>query len=328
MVYVDNTPLKESLEKFARFPIATSFENNEPRLLLVAVDVQSGASVLFDSDEKEDGRRKSGYGRYDAIKYDRSSAGDKPIEKSYEHIISYDDGITSDFVLASCSVPVNYDFTKLEVKDQQLVTDGNPRQIPGTPSDTNSLGNNVETKNKNLRYFWDGGLLANTPLRQAILAHLNYWNKVKKVEQVPGLRVGIVNLHPLEQDHIPTDYDGVVDRKNDIIYHDRTEFDEYVAVLLSEYQLLAKTLIALAARNGVSNDSIQQILSEKSKAVNYLTHEPITYKDLVSARVDVDYVIRLERKNDSHTISNKTFDFSKSTVNQLIDDGYRECSES
>jgi predicted acylesterase/phospholipase RssA len=28
----DNKPLKESLEKFAKFPISTSFENNEPRL--------------------------------------------------------------------------------------------------------------------------------------------------------------------------------------------------------------------------------------------------------------------------------------------------------
>ena len=36
----DNRPLKESLEKFAKFPISTSFENGEPRLLLVAVDYQ------------------------------------------------------------------------------------------------------------------------------------------------------------------------------------------------------------------------------------------------------------------------------------------------
>ena len=32
----DNKPLKESLEKFAKFPISTSFEKCEPRLLLVA----------------------------------------------------------------------------------------------------------------------------------------------------------------------------------------------------------------------------------------------------------------------------------------------------
>jgi hypothetical protein len=35
----------------------------------------------------------------------------------------------------------------------------------------------------------------------------------------------------------------------------------------------------------------------------------------------------LERKNDSHTISNKTFDFSKTTIQQLIHDGYQETKE-
>jgi NTE family protein len=44
----DNTPLKESLEKFAKFPISTSFEKGEPRLLLVAADVQEGSPVIFD----------------------------------------------------------------------------------------------------------------------------------------------------------------------------------------------------------------------------------------------------------------------------------------
>ena len=43
----DNKPLKESLEKFAKFPISTSFEKGEPRLLLVAADVQEGSSVVF-----------------------------------------------------------------------------------------------------------------------------------------------------------------------------------------------------------------------------------------------------------------------------------------
>jgi hypothetical protein len=38
-------------------------------------------------------------------------------------------------------------------------------------------------------------------------------------------------------------------------------------------------------------------------------------------------VIRFERKNDSDTISNKTFDFSKNTIERLIDDGYKESNE-
>ena len=40
----------------------------------------------------------------------------------FEHVIRYDDGITSGFVLASCSVPVNYDYTKLNVQDHKLVS--------------------------------------------------------------------------------------------------------------------------------------------------------------------------------------------------------------
>ena len=48
---------------------------------------------------------------------------------------------------------------------------------------------------------------------------------------------------------------------------------------------------------------------------------------MLKGRVDVDFVARLERKNDSHTISNKTFDFSKTTIQQLIQDGYEETKE-
>jgi NTE family protein len=43
----DDKPLKESLEKFAKFPISTSFENGEPRLLLVAADVQDATPVVM-----------------------------------------------------------------------------------------------------------------------------------------------------------------------------------------------------------------------------------------------------------------------------------------
>ena len=110
----DNKPLKESLEKFAKFPISTSFEKGEPRLLLVAADVQEGAAVIFDSYEKEDGTRKSEYGRYGRLQLHGSVNTSE--EEGFEHVIRYEDGIKSDFVLASCSVPVNYDYTRLNVE--------------------------------------------------------------------------------------------------------------------------------------------------------------------------------------------------------------------
>jgi NTE family protein len=72
---------------------------------------------------------------------------------------------------------------------------------------------------------------------------------------------------------------------------------------------------------------LQQILQEETRTVNPRTGEQLRYDDLLKARVDVDFVVRLERKNDIHTISNKTFDFSTTTIRQLIQDGYQESKE-
>ena len=70
-----------------------------------------------------------------------------------------------------------------------------------------------------------------------------------------------------------------------------------------------------------------KVLKEETKAVYLATGKHGRYDDLLKANVDVDFVVRLERKNDSHTISNKTFDFSKTTIQQLIQDGYQETKE-
>ncbi|HEY5632094.1 MAG TPA: hypothetical protein VIR31_08185, partial [Nitrososphaeraceae archaeon] len=234
----------------------------------------------------------------------------------------YEDGIKSDFVLASCSVPVNYDYTRLNVENRTLAGEGQ--------SDKTAVEDNNRTTNgtTSVRFFWDGGLLANTPLRQTVVAHRHYWHQVRKLdENISRLKFGIINLHPVKQQYLPTDYDGVVDRKNDIIYHDRTEFDEFVAAIISDYALLAKSLIKLAEENGASNEALQKILNEKTKAFFLATRKQGRYDDLVKGRVDVDFVARLERKNDSHTVSNKTFDFSKTTIQQLIQDGYEESKE-
>jgi NTE family protein len=317
----DNEPLKQSLEKFAKFPISTNFENNEPRLLLVAVDIQEGVPVVFDSYEKKDGSRKSGYGGFNEQAEDHNSSSGE-----FEHVIRYDDGITSDFVLASSSVPVNYEYTKLNVEDHKLLSGpGSSHDSKENIAGSDKYSSSSSYSNSNTRFFWDGGLLANTPLRQTVIAHRDYWYKVRKMEDnLPSLSIGIINLHPLKQEYVSYDYDGVVDRKNDIMYHDRTQFDEYVAVLISDFQKLSTTLIKLSKDNGVSEKSLQTILHERIKTINPNTGQRLRYDDLLKARVDIDFVIRLERKNDSHTISNKIFDFSKTTIRQLVYDGYEE----
>jgi NTE family protein len=247
----DNKPLKESLEKFAKFPISTRFERGEPRLLLVAVDVLESTPVVFDSYEKEDGTRKSEYGRYGRIKSHGSAKNQD--NEAFEHVIRYEDGIKSDFVLASCSVPVYYDYTRLNVETRTLAVEGQGDDTAMEDNRSTSYSNS----NTSLRSFWDGGLLANTPLRQTYIAHIDYWRRVKKLEDnIPSLRFSIINLHPAKQECLPTDYDGVVDRKNDIIYHDRTEFDENIAVLMSDLVTLANSLIKLAKEKGASKEEL------------------------------------------------------------------------
>ena len=211
-----NEPLKRSLEKFAKFPIATSHQDNQPRLLLVSVDVADGVSVTFDSYPKEDGSRKTEYGKY--MKQDGREIG-------FEHVIKYDEGITSDHVMASGSYPVNFDYASLEV--ESCTTNVNELNlVDKNNTETNrkkniDLSRNIYYQSER-RYFWDGGLMTNTPLTQLVLLHRQYWYKVRGIkDKIPTLGICVVNVHPTRQSKIPLDHDGVVNRNSDITFSDR-----------------------------------------------------------------------------------------------------------
>ena len=94
---------------------------------------------------------------------------------------------------------------------------------------------------KNIRYFWDGGIMSNTPLTQLVRLHRLYWLKVKGLrDTVPKLEIGIVNVHPVKQDTIPWDHDGVKNRNSDITFSDRTEREQQALLLVSDYVDLAR----------------------------------------------------------------------------------------
>jgi predicted acylesterase/phospholipase RssA len=305
-----NEPLKKSLEKFAKFPIATSYEKNEPRLLLVAVDVQEGSTVVFDSYGKADGSHKTEYGNYGKEYAHNGNEG-------FEHIIRYNNGIEVDFVLASGSVPVNYDYTKIMVEDYSN------KHKDKNENENKKKSQVRKTISKKARYFWDGGIIANTPLREAVMEHRRYWHYVRKSEP-PLLRAFIINVHPIKQEYLPTNYDGVVDRKNDLTYHDRTLFDERMAIMITDYVNIIKNLIKLAEDNKIRNALVDNVLQQRAISRNFMTGKYFTYGDLIQGMVSVDLVVRVERKNDINTIANKTFDFSNTTIRQLINDGYEE----
>jgi NTE family protein len=293
----DSGPLKRSLERFAKFPISTTYDDKsslpQPRLILVSVDVAEGAPVTFDSYETEDGSRKSEYGKY--IAYNEKVVG-------HEHIIRYNNGITADHVIASASVPINYSYTPLEVE---------------------SFNTDNANYEKNLRYFWDGGIMSNTPLTQLVNLHRLYWLRVKGlIDTVPKLSIGIINVHPVKQDAIPWDRDGVINRSNDITYSDRTGREQQALLLVSDYVDLARELIKIAKDAGATEDAINNLLNRNT--MNHgMAIKPRKYSDMLIGQFEIEKIIRINRKNDENTISNKIFDFSPRTIKHLRESGYR-----
>jgi len=292
----DSGPLKRSLERFVKFPIATTFDEKDsltqPRLILVSVDVAEGTAVAFDSYEKEDGSRKSEYGKY--IVQDGKEVG-------FSHVIRYDGGITADQVIASASVPLNYGYTTMEVE---------------------SYNKDTSEYEKNIRYFWDGGIMSNTPLTEVVLHHRRYWLKNKGFKQtVPRLNILIVNVHPMKQDTIPWDRDGIINRNNDITFSDRSTNDQQSLLLISDYVDLARELIKIAKNHGVKDDDINALLNRNT--MNHgLSFRPRKNSDILTGQFEIGKIIRVTRKNDQNTISNKIFDFSSKTINELKEKGY------
>ena len=279
--------------------------------MLVAVDVADGIPVTFDSYPKEDGTRKTEYGKF--LRH-------KGKEIGFEHVVQYDKGITSDHVIASGSFPVNFDFAKIEVESYGPVSSDRSINLENTASKNGNSYNYT----KEMRYFWDGGLMSNTPLMQLVLLHRHYWWKVRGLKDtVPRLGICVINLHPKKQKEIPTDRDGVINRNNDINFSDRADQEEALLLLASDYIDLVRALIKVAEEHGVKEDIIKILLNQKTRYHGKYI-KPGRFLDIVEGRFQIDDIIQVNRKNDEHTISNKIFDFSVETIKLLFKLGYND----
>ncbi|MGA9743216.1 MAG: hypothetical protein WBQ16_01245, partial [Nitrososphaeraceae archaeon] len=110
-------------------------------------------------------------------------------------------------------------------------------------------------------------------------------------------------------------------RNSDITFSDRSRKDEEVLLLVSDYVNLVRDLIRTAKENGVKEDIINEVLNRQTDYHGQLLR-PRQYKEIVEGRFDIAEIIRVERNNDENTISDKTFDFSTGTIEQLLKNGY------
>jgi hypothetical protein len=127
----DNSPLDRTVKRYWDYEnhkIKTSFNEGEPRLILVSVDMlDATTAVAFDSYANQDNSCVTEYG-----------------DKEFKHIIEYRDGITIEHVIASMSTHLRYKYQELKVKNN----------------------NESAEEKEESRLFWDGAYLSNTPLRE------------------------------------------------------------------------------------------------------------------------------------------------------------------
>ena len=301
-----NDPLRSSVEKFAKKlrngqKIKTSIEkNNEPRLLLVSVDIENAETTTFDSYKKKDEDKEGGI--------------------SLKHVI------------ASAAVPKNFAYEEI-----------------------------------NGRKYWDGGIVSNTPLRELISEHTDFWKEKLGLEsekekltyttwkdweeseqKIPKVEVCIINLHPSQEAgaHIPSlfDYDTTKDRENDIRFHDKTEYDLKMAKVIADYKDFVEQMTDVAIESidkinesvGKINDKkykddLKEYYNNKIRDFNRILEQTSKstkrkggnryYWHLLKHRFDLDEKIKIQREDDEDIISDKIFDFSYDTIDKLIKKG-------
>ena len=280
----DSTPLQETLERYSKYQknennqdlrLATSWQQREPRLLVVSLDVAEGKTVVFDSYHKE--------------------ADHDPKDSLYDG-----DGITIHHVLASGTLPLFYRL----------------REIPS----------------KEGRKFCDGGILSNTPFRELLQAHRDYWKRVvgKDQDKIPDLEVYIVNVHPAKHDKFSTDdYASVKERIDDITYSDRnSHYDEMVVNLVTDYIDIIDKLKALAKSHFKSKEDNDLYLNEFESFLNSTStrskgyfDEDRRYNDLLRGRFSLTKVTRIEHESHEDGIPGKAADFTSKTIKSLIEKG-------
>jgi NTE family protein len=187
------------------------------------------------------------------------------------------------------------------------------------------------------RKFWDGGMLSNTPVRELIQAHKEFWELrigSKELEDsileeaslsVPDLELYIINLWHSDDNVAPSDPDGMTDRLRDIIVHDQYYVKE--SVLITHYIHLIEKLIQLGVSKNNKNNrelkkDINKILQNYTASIDRSGEIPKKFLDLIKTSFEITKIDSIERRDNEDTISAKDGDFTLETIDKLIKDGY------
>jgi predicted acylesterase/phospholipase RssA len=287
----NNNPLAETMKKYWNNSncIKTEIKDQaeQPRLLIVAVDVQDLTTpVVFDSFAKKslDEAGETCYSEYGIREYEKKPSGPK-------YRIEYPQGVSTEHVKASMATPLRFEYPSFEVT-------------------------NLESEKKEMRTLWDGAFLANTPLRQLVQAHRDYW---KEKPDTPDLEIFIVNLYPSIEEGVPSSPDAIQDRQTDITFHDRTKYELRVDKMRTDYIELLDDLIRIAkSQNGAEVEALLDQDTRKRKNDGTFAQK----RELIEGRFKIKRVVYVGRTEKAgSTIFGKAFDFSPKTIKELMKKG-------
>jgi NTE family protein len=230
----------------------------------------------------------------------------KEFDKYMKGTLEYPRGIEPEHVIASASVPLFYESEKIGKEE-----------------------------------FCDGGVLSNTPLREVLQAHRDYWYKVvsqsKAGAKVPDLEIYIVSVWPQaenSENDIPTDYDGVKERLYDIALSDKTEHDEKTAMIVSDLVDMVNKITSIALSNLKDKDNKKDFMEAHKKLLASKAQsrgrdgEKRNYESLIQGRARLaGDIVRIECKADIDSISNKLYDLSQITIQKLIAQGAEDAKD-
>src|SRR3954451_14586304 len=134
--------------RYFRIEITIFFSDTVFKILLIPFSISKSVSaVTFDSYLC---KTKYSDGIISNKKDDDDDDEDDDEEDNFNYVIEYPEGISIEHVNASMSPHLRYQYLKFKAYSQR-------------------------EKSHIDRYFWDGAYLSNTPLRELLQAHRDYW---------------------------------------------------------------------------------------------------------------------------------------------------------
>jgi NTE family protein len=288
-----NIPLRNSITDSAsmlkdndRNGIKTQYSENEPRLLLIAVDISEGETRTFDS---------------------------------------YNESITINHVLASAAVPRHYAYVDIDGNkywDGGILSNTPVREVLSEHSKfwVDRLGLDSDSKKdfeKEKEWFKKDNKdeqNKNKKIPKLELCIVNLYPSKETGEQIPSL-YDYDLTKDRENDirfHDKTDYD----LKLANVVADYHEFVESMA------EVAIEAIEGIKDKNTVAKlkKKFTDILNTPQRT-HTRNDDPRYYYDLLKKRFDIERTIKIQRQDDIDTIANKFLDFSPETISSLIEQG-------